>query len=198
MFGGLPVAPTQKHVMRINWVFASTWTPDPDLDLEKLYKIGPSWGSWKTWRSCSTHNVVCHDMTRAKILVERQFQTKCNLYVPHQHYGALGRPGQIQLYHGDYQQSTVDIEDIVAVHLAAANSDIVLMTGFDLRAQPDHDHASDRVQWRNQMGLLSSAVASAAAVQFVLVDHPTPLGKSFDHLKNLTCDKLQNMLQLLN
>ncbi len=184
--------------MKINWVFASTWTPEPELDLEKLYEIGPSWGSWKNWRTCGTHNVICHDMTRSRTLIERQFQTKCNLYVPQQHYGLLGRPGQIQLYNGDFQQATVEIEDIVAVHLAIANSDIVLMTGFDLGDQDSFANTSEKVKWRNQMGLLSSAIRSAVDVQFVLVDHPSQLGTAFSELSNLTCDKLQNVLQLLH
>lgn len=184
--------------MRINWVFSSTWSPEPELDLELLYNIGPSWGSWKNWRACGTHNVICHDTARARALIERQFQTKCNLYVPQQHYALLGRPGQIQLYNGDFQEATLEIEDVVSVHLAAANSDIVLMTGFDLGDQDNFANTAEKVKWRNQMGLLSSAIRSAADVQFVLVDHAVDLAPAFAELSNLTCDKLQNVLQLLN
>jgi hypothetical protein len=71
------------------------------------------------------------------------------------------------------------------------------MTGFDLGDQDSFANTSEKVKWRNQMGLLSSAIRSAVDVQFVLIDHPSQPGLTFAELPNLTCDKLQNVLQLL-
>jgi hypothetical protein len=184
--------------MNVNWVFASAWQPAPDLDIENLYNTGPSWGSWKTWRLCRTHNVICHDLAQARSLVERQFQTKCNLYVPQAHYNLLQRPANVKLYQGDYQQVVNDIEDIVALHLATVNADIVLITGFDVGPRTEFDNAADKSKWKNQTGLVFGAIKSAANVQFVLVDHPAELHSNFSQLSNITCDKLKNVLNLLN
>ena len=111
--------------MQVNWVFADGHQLDPAIDIEKLKSIGPTWGSWRTWRSCGTDNVICHDRSKAEELLTRSFQTSCNFYIPKKYYQELNRPAGVKLYEGDFTQELDHIEDIIALHLIASTSDIV-------------------------------------------------------------------------
>jgi hypothetical protein len=183
--------------MRINWVFGSGWNPDPAVDLGKIHDIAPSWGSWKNWRSCNTNNVICHDPSQARRLLDRKFQTQCNFYLPRQHYQDLGRPLGVQLYDGNYTEYVTDIEDIVALHLAGSRSELVLVAGIELITTASADPLNS-VYLRNRLGLVHAVVKNYPAVQWILVDHTAPLDKSFLTFDNLTCDKMENVLNLLS
>ena len=183
--------------MRVNWVVSSTYQLDPTADPEKLKLVGPIWGSWRTWRSCSTDNVICYDFAKSRELIDRAFQAVCNFYVPRKYYQELNRPVGLKLYDGEFEHDINFPEDIVALHLAAGSSDIVLLLGFDLGEifLPEDRYQKHRTQ--HQHGLIRSAISSQDAVQWVLVDHPRKLDLSYENLPNLTCDTMENALQLL-
>lgn len=184
-------------MMRINWVFAEGYQLDPAVDVESIKAVGPSWGSWRTWRACGTDNVVCHDVVKARELLQRAFHAVCNFYLPKKSFADLGRPGRVQLYDGDYTQEVISIEDIISVHLAAAQSDLVLLVGFDLSTT---ELPADRFQQhriKNYHGLLRSAMSTNAQTQWVMIDHQPNLDPAYAKLPNLTCDSMQNALQLL-
>jgi hypothetical protein len=183
--------------MRVNWVLASTYQLDPVRDPEHLKTVGPIWGSWHTWRSCGTDNVVCHEFAKSRELIQRAFQAVCNFYVPRQFYQDLGRPIGIKLYDGNFQDDVDHIEDIVSMHLAASVSDIVLLLGFDLAERDLPQDRLERHRFRNYRGLLKSVIAAQDRVQWVAVDHAGKLEPSLGELSNLTCDTMQNALQLL-
>ena len=67
--------------MNLTWVFASNYILDPVIDNDQIKNIGSTWGSWSTWRTCGTDNVVCHDKNKAQELVDRSFQNSCNFFV---------------------------------------------------------------------------------------------------------------------
>jgi hypothetical protein len=184
--------------MKINWVYAEGYAFDPTADLETIKNIGPSWGSWKTWRGCSTDNVVCHNISKTKELLQRAFQSVCNLHVPKSQYQNLGRPLGVKLYDGNFQQELDQTEDVIALHLASTQSDIVLLLGFDLSTQtlPDDDFEKHKI--RNYYGLIRSAIRNSPETQFVLVDHSKDLDKAFKEIPNLTCDIMANVLKLLS
>ena len=184
-------------MMRVNWVIAAGHQIDPGLDLDQLKNIGPSWGSWKTWRSCSTDNVICHDLAKSKELVSRAFQAVCNFHVPRSFFQDLGRPMGLKLYDGDYKQQVESIEDIIAMHFAAANSDIVLMLGFDLSKPHTTEDRFEQHRITNYHGLIRSTIANAPETQWVAVDHTQSLDKAYQNLPNLTCDQMENVLKLL-
>lgn len=183
--------------MRLSWIVATGYGLDPSIDIDKIKNIGSIWGSWQTWRGCQTDNVICHDLTKCRELMARAFQAVCNFYVPKNLYQELNRPIGVKLYEGDFHDDVYNIEDIIAGHLAAQYSDVVLMLGFDLSTQ---DASPDRmINHRNQNrhGLLRSMIGANINVQWVLVDPINNLDASYLELANLTCDTMDNVLQLL-
>jgi hypothetical protein len=183
--------------MQINWVVSSQYQLDPAIDVDLLKNIGPIWGSWRTWRSCATDNVICHDVDKGVDLVKRNFQQTCNFYVPESSLQMLGRPPGVRVYGGSFLQEVDNMEDIVALHLASADSDIVIMMGFDLSPIAEIADRFELHKRKNYLGLVRSLIANQADTQWVLVDHAEKLDKSYQDLANLTCDTLGNVLQLL-
>jgi hypothetical protein len=183
--------------VRVNWVVSSTYQLDPTADPEKLKLVGPIWGSWRTWRSCSTDNVVCYDFAKSRELIDRAFQAVCNFYVPRKYYQDLGRPVGLKLYDGEFAHDIDFPEDIITLHLTAASSDIVLLLGFDFGEIPMPDDRYQKHRLQNQHGLSRSVISSHDNVQWVLIDHAGELDKSYQNIPNLTCDKMENALQLL-
>jgi hypothetical protein len=183
--------------MNISWVISDGYQVDPAIDITAIKNIGPIWGSWTTWRACSTDNVICHNQTKAQDLVKRNFQNSCNFYLPEKYYQAVGRPTGIKYYQGDFAEEMNSIEDIVSLHLACASSNIVLMLGFNFSPIQDPGNKFELHKIRNYYGLSRSLVSTNADVQWVLLDHTEELDKSFKDLTNLTCDNLENVLQLL-
>lgn len=184
--------------MKISWVLGNLTEFSPEIKIETLKNIGPFWGSWKTWRSCLTDNVICHDLDRASALLARNFQQNCNFYIPNNIYSTLNRPDQVKLYNGDFVDLELDNkEDIVALHLAAAQSDIVLMAGFDLSPV---EKTLDRLATHkstNYKNLVKHAIMGNAQTQWVLLDHSVELDKDIKSLLNLTTDTLTNSAKLL-
>ena len=183
--------------MRVSWVAAASYQFDAALDVDRIKAVGPIWGSWQSWRACATDNVICHNRAKARELLDRAFQAVCNFHVPRAHYEFLQRPVGVRLYEGDYQQQVDDIEDIIALQLSAASSDIVLMLGYDLgEIEPSEDRL---IQHRrvNRHGLIRSALVASVQTQFVLIDPARELDKAYQELPNVTCDTMANALQLL-
>lgn len=183
--------------MRINWVVASTYQLDPAIDVDSIKNVGPIWGSWRTWRSCATDNVICHDSAKSRDLVARNFQNDCNFYVPESDLTKLGRPLGVRVYGGSYHQEVDHIDDIIALHLSAAQSDIVILMGFDLSGIKDIDDKFELHKNKNYHGLVRSVIAAHPETQWVVVDHEKKLDKNYQTLPNLTCDTFKNVLQLL-
>lgn len=183
--------------MRINWVVNEQYQLDPLVDINQIKNIAPIWGSWKTWRGCSTDNVVCHDFEKAKELINRAFQSVCNFYVPKNLYQELGRPLGVKLYDGEYTQEVDHLNDIISLNLASTVSDIVLLLGFNLGPIKLPDDRYDKHKLVNYHGLIHSIIAGNPDIQWVLVDHEPNLDKAYRKLSNLTCDSMQNVLQLL-
>lgn len=183
--------------MRVNWAVSRGYNLDPTVDIDRIKSVGPLWGSWQTWRACSTDNVICHSGAKARELLDRAFQAVCNFYVPRSEYEFLQRPIGVKLYEGSYHQELEDIEDIVALHLCAAVSDIVLLLGYDLGSLPETEDKLARHRMINRHGLIRSAIAGSAQTQWVAIDHPRDLDKAYQTLPNLTCDSMTSVLQLL-
>jgi len=183
--------------MRINWIFAADYQIDPTIDTQQIKNIGATWGSWKTWRSCQTDNVICDDLSKGRELLKRAFQAVCNFHVPRRYYQDLGRPVGTRLYDGVFAEQVDDIEDIIALHLVLDISDIVLLTGFDLRKPTPTSDRFEQHKIQNRLGLIRSVIQNYPEVQWVLVDHPGELDKGFQNIANLTCDQFQNVIQLL-
>jgi hypothetical protein len=184
-------------MMRISWIFAEGYQLSADIDAEKVKAVGSTWGSWRTWRSCSTDNVICHQRSSAQDLIARAFQSVCNFYIPAQHYQDLKRPIGVKLYHGAFDQEVDHIEDIIAMHLVSTTSDLVLLVGFDFSPLEPVEDQFEQHKIKNYHGLIHSMIKSNPAVEWILIDHVPKLDKAYQSLPNLTCDKMKNALQLL-
>lgn len=182
--------------MNISWVLADSVIIDPTLSIDDFKSVGALWGSWRTWRAYQTDNVICHNQSKAQELLKRRFQTYCNFYIPELVYNNLERPDGVKLYAGDFVHSIDNQEEIVALHLAATTSDIVLMLGFDLaKRAPDPDKLkANRAQ--NYRNLMRQAFINYNETQWVVVDHPNPLDPDMFSFDNVTTDSLQTILSM--
>ena len=185
--------------MKISWAAATGYQLDPVLDIETIKQVGPIWGSYITWRSCSTDNVVCHSASRAQDLIRRNFHQKCNFYTYHDNFQLIGRPSNINLYHGmgDFELAVDNIDDIVSMNLAASASDIVLLLGFSFADPGTPTDQFELHKITNWHGLVRSCIAQNTETQWVAVDHNGKMNKRYAELPNLSSDKMENVLKLL-
>ena len=181
--------------MNVSWVLADTFVLDPTLDIKEIKEIGPLWGSWKTWRGCQTDNVICHNLEKSRELLQRKFQQNCNFYIPNSNWVTLDRPDGVKLYEGSFTDE-FQPEEIVAMHLAASQSDIILLLGFDLSEKHKNPNKLLEHQAHVYRTLIKHAIEQNPEIQWVLVDHPNPIMKMLSKLPNLTTDTMDNCLGL--
>jgi hypothetical protein len=180
--------------MNINWVLANDYVPNPTVDLDQLKSCGAFWGGWQTWRACATDNVICNDLDQAHALLSRKFNLKCNFYIPESIYQPVGRPEQVRLYGATTNLDLKNKEEIISMHLAGSQSDIVLLLGFDWQSKPKNsDRLSEHVA-QNYRTLVKQAIVENSQVQWVLVDHPEQLMDELNNVSNITCDTLEGVL----
>lgn len=180
--------------MRINWALSDSAQLDPTVDLVAIKNVGPIWGGWQTWRAWATDNVICHDIAQARGLISRGFHSRCNMYVPATAYQDLDRPTGVRLYQGDFHQSVDHPDDIVGMHLAAANSDIVLLVGFNLEPRDlEHDKLAKH-KWHNYKNYTKHIIMNNPEVQWVILDHDSKLDADLKGLPNLLFDTMSNVL----
>ena len=184
--------------MNINWVLADSIVLDPTTDITQLKNLGSIWGSWQTWRSCQTDNVICNDPKKSADLIKREFQKTCNFYIPNSVYQQLTRPTGVRLYEGEFVHDVDHQEDIVAMHLAAGSSDIILLLGFDLTEKTPNPDKLVEHRACNYRGLVRQAIVDNDQIQWVLVDHPGPITKDLVDLSNLSTDIMENVLKFSN
>lgn len=190
------MASAKECRMNISWVLSDSVELDPTVDVAQLKNIGAFWGSWRTWRSYSTDNVICHDQAKAVELLKRNFQNYCNFYIPNSVYQSIDCPTGVKLYEGNFVHDVVRQEEIVSAHLAATTSDIVLLLGFDLSelvADPDRLKAHQAHHHRN---LIRQAIKDYDTVQWVVVEHSGTLDPNLTNLPNISVDTLDNVLAL--
>ena len=183
--------------MNISWIVANNLIPDPELDLNKLKEVGPFWGGWQTWRSCSTDNVICNDFDRAQSLLSRKFNEGCNFYIPNTIYQSLDHPTPIKLYDGTTDLDLENKEEIIAMHLSASQSDIILLLGFDWQPAVKNPDRLLEHRAQNYRNLVKQAIVEHNQVQWVLIDHPPKLMLELKNLPNLTQDTLSSVLTML-
>ena len=182
--------------MNISWVIADSAELDPTQNIDALKKLGPIWGSWRTWRAYQTDNVICHTQLKAAELINRKFHERCNFYIPESVKASLGRPSGGRLSAGDFVHDVIRQEEIVALHLAATTSDIVLLLGWDLtKLKPTSDRLESN-QAQHHRNLLHQAIKDYGQTQWVAVDHLNPLAPSLQVLENLVLDTMDTVLAL--
>lgn len=182
---------------KISWVLSDSVQLDPTQDIEELKTLGAFWGSWRTWRVCETDNVICHDQVKAAELIRRDFQNTCNFYVPDTVHVNLDRPSGVKIYAGEFSHNVIHQEELVAMHLAATTSDIVLMLGWDLsELKPDPDPLTANRE-RHHRNMVRQAFLTYDQIQWVIVDHPNDLDKNIATLSNVVTDTLDSILGII-
>lgn len=184
--------------MNISWVMSDNAVLDYGTDIEKLKHIGSVWGGWRTWRNCSTDNVICNDVAKALELVQRDFHKTCNFYLPKNAYVTLDRPAGVQLFDGEFKFEVDHQDELITLHLVSGRSDIILLMGFDWRKkEPSTDRLVEH-RAQNYRNTVKQAITDHPATQWVLVDHPAgDLMPEIAKLENLTQDTLGNVLDML-
>lgn len=182
--------------MNISWVLADSVVIDPTQNIDALKRLGSFWGSWRTWRAYQTDNVICHDQIKASELIKREFQKQCNFYLPSSIHIGLGRPIGVQLYAGEFVHDVIRQEEIVALHLAATTSDIVLLLGWDLTELPPEADRLKKNQAQHHRNLLCQALKDYSQIQWVVVDHEGKLDSNLANLDNVVTDTLESVLAL--
>ena len=186
----------KKVKEKISWVLADSTVLDPAYDIDDLKQLGIFWGSWQTWRSCQTDNVICHDQVKVAELIKRQFQTKFNFYIPDTVYANLDRPEGVRVYAGEFVHDVIRQVELVALHLAATTSDIVLLFGWNLaKLQTDPDKLLNNQQLHHR-NMTRQAFMTHNEVTWVIVDHPESIDPNIVILENVVTDTLNTVLEL--
>jgi hypothetical protein len=180
--------------MNINFVLANSTQFDPTVNLEKVKELGSFWGGWRTWRGCQTDNVICHDLPKARELIQRNFHLTCNFYIPRSVFVDLDRPEGVRLYEGEFKHDLDNYEDIVSMHLASSNSDIVLLMGFDFGEPVKLEDKLSEHRANNYRNLVRQVIADNPKIQWVVLDPTRPIRKDLQALSNLGTDTLTNIL----
>jgi hypothetical protein len=182
--------------MKVSWVISQI-TPPAFADPELIRSIGPAWGSWHTWKNYKTDNIICTDLTEAKMLMQRAMHAVTNFYIPRDFYSELGRPVGLKMFDGQFKgPAHKNKDDVVALNLTAQTSDIVLMLGFNLAPIETEDKIEKVIEQAYQMNV-RSVIRDNLNVQFVLVEYQHELAKVFTELENLTQDGLQAVIEML-
>lgn len=184
--------------MNVAWILQENLFLDPEVKIQSLRDVGSFWGSWRTWRAYGTDNVICHDLKQAQDLLNRNFQSSCNFFIPDHNFTAAGSPNNVKRYQGDFKHDVEHHEDIVAMHLACNQNDIVLLLGFDWT---EPDKLQDKLlehKAHNYRSLTKQIIVDSPQVQWLLIDHPGPVRKDLRNVTNLDTDSLKNVLELLN
>jgi hypothetical protein len=186
-----------KLLEKISWVLADSVVLDPTQDIEELKRLGAFWGSWRTWRACQTDNVICHDQIKANELIQREFQKSCNLYIPESVNASLYRPVGVKVYAGEFVHDVIHQEEIVAMHLAATTSDIVIMLGWNLTELTPGSNRLHNNQLQHHRSLVRQAILNYNQVQWVIVDHTGTVDPDLTDLDNVVTDTLDSVLTLI-
>jgi hypothetical protein len=183
--------------MRINWVVADSTVLPPDVDVSALKDIAAIWGGWRTWRGCSTDNVICNDVTKAYELLKRKLNEQCNMYIPSSMYTQLDRPKNVQLYQGQFTFEIDNKDELISIQLVSGQSDIVLLLGFDWTEKSSSSDPLTEHRAKNYRRFVKDTIESNPTVQWVLIDHPDAVAPELAVFENLTQDSLENVTELL-
>jgi len=183
--------------MRVSWVIADDAVLAPGTDPDQLKAIGSLWGGWRNQRAYQVDNVVCNDLRRTTALIQHGIHQRCNLFVSRTNHRTLGQPEGMQVYEGEFMHELDRQDEIVTLHLAAGQSDIVLLLGFDWQPQVTNPDALLELRAHNYRQLVRHVIQDNSEIQWVLIDHPPRLMPELANLSNLTVDTLSNVFELL-
>ena len=183
--------------LRTNWVVSNNPPVNTLAHIKSLCPRSHIWGGWSSWHQFMTDNVICHDHPSAATLVDKKFHRQCNLFFPATFKLDFGTLPNVTYYGGEFAHEIDNREEVVALHLAGANSDIVLLHGFDWRGTSDYADDFDRYKKHCYKSLVTEALKSMPMVQWVLVNHTEMPFEELSGMDNVCCDSLDAVKALL-
>jgi hypothetical protein len=182
--------------VRFNWVLSQAFSACEDQDWQRIQNCAPTW-SGAGPRQITAQNSICSNAAACLQLLKSAAYQRTNLYVPHDFWLEHGQPTVVRVFQATPYPNITDVDDIIALHLAAAHSDIVLMLGFDLCLNTGPIDGKTAKIMQDYHGLLRSLIVNTPETQFVAIDQPQILSASYQGIANLTCDTLQAVLTLM-
>jgi hypothetical protein len=170
--------------MNVSWVLAEHAILPANVSASTLNSVAPVWSSWRNIRSYQVDNAVCYHTGTANQLIDCDWHQLCNLYVSSE-IQQQTKKSPIYAFGGSFDFDIPSHDDIVCLHLAASQNQVVLMLGFDL------------TQNQTYADLIYTTVSSYPDTQWVLVDNSNEPSAQLKELTNLTCDSMNNVLNLL-
>lgn len=183
--------------LRINWVLSNNPASSTQHDIKTLSPKSQLWGGWSSWHTFMTDNIICHDHASATKLVEKKFYLSNKVYFPATFKIDFGVLPKVVYYGGEFAHEIDNCEEIVAMHLCASLSDIVLLHGFDWRNLSTHTDEFDQYKKHCYKNLVAEVIKACPNVQWVLVDHKELPFEELNGLENLCCDTLENVKTLI-
>ena len=113
----------------------------------------------------------CSDVGRARDLLQREFQKRCNFYVPEDAYVDLERPAGVKLFGGKFTFEIDRPDELIAMNLAASQNDIILLLGFDWQPKPKRADRLEEHRAQNYRTGVAHAIKDNPETQWVLVNH---------------------------
>jgi len=182
--------------MNIYWVIAEE-IQDDIIDPEFISTVASSWGSYKTWQAYKTDNCISNELANTNELLQRGFETVCNLWIPEAQFSELGRPGGVHLFGGTFNREDNQYNtNVVSMHLACSSADIVLMLGFDM-SEIDSSEDNALIDRKNYYLNMSRFFKEHPEVQFVLVNNINGISKMFEDIPNLSSDSADAVKEML-
>lgn len=184
--------------MEYCWVAQKNHDPSKNIGFEKMKAVCPIWGSWESWRTCATDNIIVEDFSDARRLLDREINTKTNLWTHEENFDLLGRPESLSLHNITIEKSLRDKNDLVALALAGARHDLVMCVGFDLSFNEQETDKLERHEQKSYLTAIANILKGFNQTQFVFIDLPSDPPENFTELPNFTCDNIENVLALVS
>lgn len=183
--------------MKVSWIISEDISADL-IDPQIIKDTGVSWGSWKIARTYTPDNCICTRNTEASPLIQHGFQNTCNLYITQASFKSLGNPANVRLFNGQFKNNNIsNKDDIVALNLAVANMDIVLLAGFNFRPLLNTDDKPNRLAREEYYFNVREIIKAFPTTQFVMVEYMHELASWAHELDNLTLDTIDSVKNLL-
>ena len=181
--------------MKIGWALSEQIAKNV-TDVDELKNIAPTWGSCSIYNNYNVDNIICNDIKQSEKLIKHNVQNNVNFYMPHENFNTLGKPPNIKVFQGTFNDSNINYkDDIVTLNVITNMYDIILLLGFKF-TKPK---STDKLKQHKQLAYLhniKTIIEDHRDKQFVLVNYKGKLSNDFESLENLSRDSLANVLEL--
>ena len=181
--------------MKIGWALSKQIAKNV-IGIDELKNVAPTWGSCSIYNDYNVDNIICNNIRQSEKLIKHNVQNNVNFYMPQENFNTLGKPPNIKVLQGTFNDPNINYkDDIVTLNVVTNMYDIILLLGFKF-TKPK---ATDKLKQHKQLAYLhniKTIIETNKDKQFVLVNYKGKLSKDFDSIENLSRDSLENVLEL--